>query len=444
MKLVLFFLLVIISVCALLFLAVPQLNASFPMLYKINHFPDGYDTIAMNLVGGYGYRFYPESTPTMLRTPLYPFILAAIFYFFGNNLVAAQILNFIFAVVTAYFTFQISKYYLLQAGHKVRTIRLMIPAILLMLHPGVILAESRGGVECLLMLLITALVYFLYRAVAENSLVKYLIAGLLFGLAMLTKSSPVLFAVMLVAYIYWIRKRFNIDFRALSINWGAFYLACAMIYAPWVARNYGLTGHLVPASTMKGFVAHQGLYLNQNYFSGKQAYSLFSEDAERQNAMVDELGLKPYKLGYYKHFYTPIDELEFDNYVWDDVMRHYAESPGLAVKSFLLNAIGFWFKGRTTTATMLNVIVTLPLLIFFVLGLLEAYAKKIDLWPIMLFITAFIIPHLITLGLTRYHIPLMPLLIIVAALPFQTGGLAEKAFSRGKSKSNFPMEIYPQ
>jgi 4-amino-4-deoxy-L-arabinose transferase-like glycosyltransferase len=437
MKLVSVFLLVTISTGALLFGAVPELKSLSPNLYNIHHFPDGYDQIAMNLVDGNGYRFYPESTPTMLRTPLYPFVLAAVFYFFGNNLCAVELLNFLFVLITAFYVLKISRHCLLQAGQKIQVIQLMAPAVVFMLHPGVILAESRGGVECLLMLLVTALVYFLYRADAENSLVKHFIAGVFFGLAMLAKSSPVLFAFLLVAYIYSIRKRRRIDFQTLCINWGTFYLACAMIYMPWVVRNYSLTGHFVPASTMKGFVAHQGLYLNQNYFSGKQAYVLFDEDAEQQNAVVNALGLKTYKQGYYKHFYTPNDELEFDNWLWDDVIRYYGQSPQLAAKSVLLNAIGFWIKGRTSTATMLNAVVTLPLMILFVLGLFEAYWKKIDLRPIVLFVTAFILPHLITLGLTRYHIPLIPVLSIVAVLPFQTGGVAEKVFSRVKAGIKF-------
>jgi 4-amino-4-deoxy-L-arabinose transferase-like glycosyltransferase len=440
MKPSLIFLLVTSSVGALIFWAIPVLQSVHPTLYMINLFPDGYDKIAMNLVQGHGYRFFTESTRTMLKTPLYPFILASIFYFFGRNLAAAQVLNIFLSVATAYYIFQISRHCLLKAGQKVRASRIMIPAVVFMLHPGVIMAESRAGVECLLMLLITALVYFLYRAVAEKSLAKHVIAGLLFGLAMLAKSSPVLFAFLLIPYIFWLSKHQPAGLRSLCINWSAFYLVCVLVYAPWIIRNYDLTDSLVPASTIKGFVAHQGLYLNQNYFSGKQAYLLFDEDSKQQNAMLDELGLKTYKRKYYKHFFTPKDEVEFDKYLWDDVIRQYSESPLLAVKSILLNATGFWFKGRTTAATMFNIVITLPLLIFFALGLLEAHAKKIDVLPIVLFVIAFILPHLFTLGLTRYHIPLIPLLIVVAALPFQSGIFAEKFFLRSKAKPGFESE----
>ena len=435
MKPVAVFLLVAISIGALLFWIVPGFDSLFPSLYNINHFPDGYDKIAMNLVQGHGYRFFPQSAPTMVRTPLYPLVLASVFYLFGKNLAAAQALNLLLTVLTAYFIYQIFRLCLQQEGKKIQASFIMIPAIVFMLHPGVILAESRGGVECLLMFLITVLVYYLYKAVKENSVIKYAVAGMVFGLVLLTKSSPVLFAFGLIGYILWLRNRLPIRFRSLTMNCCAFFLVCAAVYTPWIVRNYNLTGHLVPASTIKGFVAHQGLYLNQNYFSGKPAGLLFSEDAMQQNSMVDKLALKTYKRGYYKYFYTPNDELKFDDYLWDDVLYHYKRSPLLAAKSVMLNAFGFWFKGRTTAATMLNVVITFPLLILFVMGLSEAYTRKINILPIILFVIAFIIPHLFTLGLTRYHIPIIPLLIIVAALPFQPGGNLHRIFSRVQAKT---------
>ena len=412
-----------VAVCAAVFVfgLIPELKSTFPGLYKIYFFPDGYDKIAMNLLQGYGYRFYPESTQTMVRTPLYPLVLASLFYFTGKNLAAAQVLNLFFGLFTACFIFLLSKHCLLRAGQKPPTSRLLLPAVIFLLHPAVILAETRGGVESLLMLLITAFIYCLYKAFSAGTPGSYVVAGLVFGLVLLTKSSPALFAFFLIAYAFLLSKRQSISVSRYCINLGAFFLVCSLVYSPWIVRNYGLTGKIVPTATIKGFVAHQGLFLNKNYFSGRQAHALFREDADRQNALLDEFGLETYKRKYLKHFYTPNDELKFDNYLFKDVVHQYQSSPLFFVKSAALNFVGFWFKGRTTNSTILNMIVTLPLLVLFIFGLREAYMSKIDVVPMVLFIGAFLIPHLLTLGLSRYHVPIIPLLIIVAVLPLQRG-----------------------
>jgi len=53
----------------LLFVVIPYLHEASPTTYQAERFPDWYDLIAMNLAEGNGYRFFPDTTETMLRTP---------------------------------------------------------------------------------------------------------------------------------------------------------------------------------------------------------------------------------------------------------------------------------------------------------------------------------------------------------------------------------------
>lgn len=427
-----FLLVSVIVLCkvAIIFFLIPEMGSEFPKLYQIEHFPDGYDKIGLNLLQGYGYRFYPDSAQTMVRMPLYPYVLTTIFYFFGKNLAAVQALNIFFSLVTAYFVFHITKNWIVRADHKLPMSRLLFPSIILLFHPGVVLAESRGGVENLLMLLITAFVFFLYKALTVDLARNYLVAGIVFGFMLLTKSTPALFPFFLMAYVFFAKNQHSMNAGRTFINLGVFLVACSIVYSPWVIRNYSLTDKIVPTGTIQGFAAHQGLHLNKNHFSDKQVHELFMEDAAYQNIMIDELGLKAYKRGFFKHFYSPKDELAFDDYLFEDVIQQYKDSPPLLGKAAALNFLGFWFQGRTTASTLLNTTITLPLLIFFIFGLWKGYSRKINIAPIVLFIVAFLLPHLPTLGLARYHIPIIPLLAIVAMVPFQTGGRADKLLGR--------------
>ena len=85
----------------LIFGLLPYLHANFAQDYNAKLFPDGYDQIAWNIVQGNGYRLFPDSSPTMLRTPGFVLLLALLFSMFGKSLPAIQILNLMFSSATA-------------------------------------------------------------------------------------------------------------------------------------------------------------------------------------------------------------------------------------------------------------------------------------------------------------------------------------------------------
>src|SRR3954447_25037580 len=71
----------------LLFGLFPYFQAQFPRAYSAESFADGYELIAWNFVQGNGYRMYPDTSLTMLRTPGFVLLLSLIFAVFGKSLV---------------------------------------------------------------------------------------------------------------------------------------------------------------------------------------------------------------------------------------------------------------------------------------------------------------------------------------------------------------------
>ena len=57
-----------------LFAGIPAFQALHPEEYQADLFPDRYDLIASNLIEGNGYRFFPDTAETTIRTP--GFVLA--------------------------------------------------------------------------------------------------------------------------------------------------------------------------------------------------------------------------------------------------------------------------------------------------------------------------------------------------------------------------------
>jgi hypothetical protein len=131
------------------------------------------------------------------------------------------------------------------------------------------------------------------------------------------------------------------------------------------------------------------------------------------------MGLK-YKAGYYPQFYSAADELKFYGHLGDVVKGRYREEPLLLVQVMADNARGFWVRGRTARATALNTVPVLPFLALALWGAIAAWRQSLPVGPILLLIAALYAAHVPILGQARYHVPLIPLLAILACIPLRS------------------------
>ena len=413
----------------LVLLVIPIITEHLP--YTIGGFVDRYDNIAENLLAGNGYRIYPDTSETLLRSPGYVLLLSGLFFLFGKSLAAAQIVNILCGLATAYVIVLITRQWVMPKstgsdGDSNVEWALLLPALLFLLYPGVILAETRGGVESIFMLLLTSLVLLLYRSIYSNRSRDFVVAGIALGLTMLVKSTPALIPVVFFPYLLLKAKPTGVARTSVVTNFAIMGLVAFIMLAPWGLRNYALTGEFLLTSTVKGTTAHQGLYLNKNFGSGQDRDTLIIEATDQQSAIADELGLE-HRHEFFNLFYSTRDEVSFDRYLFQGVVEEYIAAPGLLLKSCILNFGGFWFLGRSSGATYLNIALAGPLLIIAGWGTYSGYRRRFDITPLILVMGAFIAPHLPILGVARYHVPLIPFLAILAAIPFmktrgQNGG----------------------
>jgi 4-amino-4-deoxy-L-arabinose transferase-like glycosyltransferase len=90
----------------------------------------------------------------------------------------------------------------------------MIAPVLFLLHPGTLIAESRGGVEMLFTSLITLFIVALYRAIDNGGWREFALAGGVLGVTVLVRSTPIMFPVFLLAYMLIVERGRT---RALTI-----------------------------------------------------------------------------------------------------------------------------------------------------------------------------------------------------------------------------------
>ena len=418
-------LLVILTIkIGIIMVLIPKISGTFPGAYNISDFADDYHRIAMNLINGNGYCFYPETALTLVRGPGYVMALAGLFSVTGESLLAAQILNIVLSIFTACFII-----YLTRKLFK-RNALAISAATIFLFHPAIVFSESRAGVESLFAFLVVVFIALLYKAVYSNKIFDYAMAGLTFGFVILVKNTPVLFSLFLLPYLL-IRQYRKVSVKSILINFAVMILCMFIIYSPWVIRNYCISGEFAPTTTVKGTTAYQGVYINRNIFSGKEHRTLMQEATQEQGALARDMGLR-FKEGFFQYFYSTRDEIMFDKLMFKQAMQEYIKSPLFLIRCCFFNLLGFWFAGRTHMATVLNFILAMPIIILSIIGSYKGYKNNLDISLIIIFILAYMIPHLAILGIARYYVPLIPFLSMLCCLAFFCGGKTQNVSNIGE------------
>jgi 4-amino-4-deoxy-L-arabinose transferase-like glycosyltransferase len=397
----------------LLFGLLPNFHAQFFRNYSSEGFADGYDLIAWNLVQGNGYRMYPDASLTMLRTPAYVLLLAFIFSVFGKHLVVVQIANLLFSSITAILTRVLAH----QVG--LSPAAATIAALLFFFHPGILVSETRGGLECMLTLCLVVSVLYALRAIKGLKFSEFAIAGIVNGLAMLTKSSVAPVLPVLFLYSMWKTSDAFVR-RKLLAGMAICGFATVLVMTPWIMRNYLLSGEFVPTMTLDGMAVFQGSYLIKHLDSDLEYFEIFNHASDEQTAIAKAMGLKT-KGWFFVQFFTVEDEVSFYRELGRRGIEEYRREPRLILQGILHNAWHFWVGGRTHKATIFNAILTLPLLALSIIGLRTGIKMGLNVLPFILITIAFMIPYLLILAVARYHIPLVPFMAILAAIPLSNG-----------------------
>lgn len=396
--------LVIIAInCAIVLVLIPMATSYFGGSYNVSVYADGYDQLAANLAKGNGYRFYPETAKTLLREPGYPMILAAIFIAFGNNFTLVQFTNIILAVTAAYL--------MARTARTLSDSRLVVlgSPLLFLFHPETLIAESRGGVEILFALLLMLYVLALSRAIRTGRWRDYVVSGVVLGLTLVVRSTPILFPIALLAYLLFVERRRIVVFR----NVGAMVMAMFAVLSPWIVRNYLLTSEFVPTASVLGVSAQAGLYLSTHKTFGNVLVD--SEASQERNRLAWQLGYH-FKPGYYQYFYSSADEVAFSHFLFQRVVETYRNSPLLFLKTVVRNLVDFWCGGKTWKSVLVDAVIQFPLVVLAVSGVVACTrnGRLKAVAPMALLIVYIFGVSAPILAQARYSAPLIPFMSILA------------------------------
>jgi 4-amino-4-deoxy-L-arabinose transferase-like glycosyltransferase len=206
----------------------------------------GYDAYAVNLLAGNGYTRMADLRPDSDIPPLYPFVLAALYAVFGRDAIPVALVQIGMDVVTWLALYHIGRRI---GGEAVGVLAVACTAF----YPYLLFQNLSVNDTAIFMLLLTTGVLAVYLAQERASWRWAALAGVIFGMAALTKTLVAL--ILPLVGLWWWAK---IGLRRATLLTAMLGASFAAPILPWVVRNATLHGTLVLISTNDGSNLHQG------------------------------------------------------------------------------------------------------------------------------------------------------------------------------------------
>lgn len=349
-----------------------------------------YDALAQSIVNGQG--LILKGQPTAYVTPGYPIFLALCYWLVGRNFLLIGLIQSALGAAVAVFVYRIAR------GIFNREVALIAGLSCALLPELIIWGSGQILTEPLYIFLLTAALYTLVSllpadgkplpsATASRAQILHAAAaGLLLGLSALVRPIALLFGACCILYLW--RK-------AGLLRAGVVALGLLLMVAPWVYRNYERLG--TPMMTTE---------------TGWVLYLYHSPQTSAQNGGYDPpVALIPEV--------QELSEVEQNRFYLRAALAFAYEHPA---RELVLSVNRFWNMWRPTYAAasvrhrVVATIVYLPLICFAIPAVLLLRFRHPRISVLMLFLLFHFIFHLFVASELRFRVPLMPVLVIYAAL----------------------------
>ncbi|HJU65063.1 MAG TPA: glycosyltransferase family 39 protein [Gemmatimonadaceae bacterium] len=361
------------------------------------HVSHRFVNIAVNILNGHGYADAP-GVPNVFDAPVYQYVLAALFGLFGEGLTTVKVFQAALDSVTACIVCLLAVR--LFASARVGVVAGLLYAV----FPLAIYSVADVAPETLFTLLLSLTAFALVHAMQTTKRSYFVLAGVLLGVATLTRPTTLYLLPFLIVPLALLRSTRRTAFHLAVLTLPSFALAIA----PWTIRNYVVTGNVVPVA-----VGGPGEVLLQ----GSSA-DFFTIDGKNRNYYPYFERLKA------KGIVLPPNhtDMEWDRFTFLAAREMYAErwrtEGPVGLGAFFLHKFGrLWYATESGAHHKLIALFTVPFLLLAVVGMFTSWrtgaarAEQLPLFGILLY---FVLLHWVTLPLVRYMTPVFPLLIVHA------------------------------
>lgn len=363
-----------------------------------------YEAMADNILNGKGFLFNFFGTPyKAFIQPFYPVFTTVIYYLTNHN---QFVVLGIQAIVASALCFVVYSIAIRLTGRK----EALLAAILVAFHPGItvysVLKLHPLVFDVFFYLLTVSLVF---RFIEKPSSRNAILAGAFTGLALLSRSTILFFVILCLAYSFFLLGAIKVKTRIKYLS--IIVVVAAIVYSPWVIRNYRVFNEVVFTQTSSG----ENLWAGNNkaasgsaiLASGKSIHTKMPDGMREDLSNLDELG----QAKYYKNYFV--------NFV--------KENPLLFTQLFIKKLYYFWwFMPHTGVLYSKTWLYTYKLyygILFFLffIGLVSALRKQSKI-PIVLLLLAYMLSlaflHAIVNVDIRHRWTVEPIMIIFASIGF--------------------------
>jgi 4-amino-4-deoxy-L-arabinose transferase-like glycosyltransferase len=372
---------------------------------------DEYGGIAKNIVEGRGfsYDWFGDLHPTSIHPPAYPFILACLFFLFGQGAGGALAAILLSIAASAAFLFLVFR----SAEGLFDSLAGLAALAILTFYPAQIYYSAN-----VLPTIIYEGAFFLaimlaWRLKQDPSAKNGLAWGLSLGFAALSYSFVLALAPLLALWILIWSDRARLRGALLSIMLAAF--VAILICAPWTIRNYRVHHRWIPIRDQMGTNLWGGngpLATGSKVEVGGKSLNQFPED------IANALRSIP-------------NEVDQDRYLKTRAIQFMREHPGGTVRLWLLKIGAFWWfhEGQVGGPSQIDHLMPIMkiskalLLLFSFLGTLLIWRRDRSLAILgMVVCIAITLVFMTTLSArVRYFTPLEPILALPAGYAIARG-----------------------
>jgi hypothetical protein len=219
----------------------------FAFLYLAPDFPIRSDTlsfyhpIAQNLADGNGFTI--DGNPTARVAPLYPFLLSII-YTMGGDFYSMYILQVFLLAGIGAISFLIAKKF-------IPPIFAFLASLNITAWPYLLLYTKFALTEIVFIFFLIWSVFYLLKFIGGPSVKNGVFAGLMIGLATLTRPTTLLFPFwifMALTGLGLFLKYKKISFPGYK-QWLLMIVAFVLVISPWTIRNFILFGEIIPITS---------------------------------------------------------------------------------------------------------------------------------------------------------------------------------------------------
>lgn len=372
--------------------------------------------IAVHISRGEGYisckpNYFPFCGPgnqvTAMREPLPVLAFAFIAFLTNESLLAAAA-----SIVLINLAIIVAVFYLTRELSNTRT-GLLAAFLWACYLPPIRLFYSQISGDLFACLGITTGLLFFLRAQKTNQNRAWFASGLLFGLAILSRSAVLVVAAALTAALFfWLLARAR---GSPSLGWQWLYplftftLACASLTLPWVIRNAIVFGRPVIGSTLSGYYLYR-----QNHILPTEDYLRFVSGGEFLPVLQEMVSRRPELTGFE-------NEAKMNEIYFEEGIQVIKEHP---LRYLALSAYRFpmlWFNWRVNEVygkenAAGDTLMGVQHLILLAGGLMGLRRRFWQAWPLVLVVVSFSGLYMAVMAHLPYIIPVAPVLVALSSI----------------------------